>query len=289
MILFKQFDELQNKYPSQSLDIMDAVAFIGKYKVPTILELETSTNIIFGEQKPCLILFMDEEHTKEYNELKKASETLKGKILMATSDIKQSMGERISKDIGIKQQQLPKVYIVQATQKLIKYELEFEITAQNLILFYEQFLQGNLIPTVKSEPLPENNNGPVKKLVGKNFEQIVNDPKKDVLVKFYAPWCGHCKQIAPYFIEAAEKLSNNFNIILAEYDATENENEGVSVQSYPTIKLYKANNKKKPIDFDNPRTVEGFIQFLKENASVEWLEENEVLVQDNDDEEYEDL
>lgn len=61
------------------------------------------------------------------------------------------------------------------------------------------------------------------------------DPTKDVLVKYYAPWCGHCKHcilfllsfiVAPIYETIAKEL-NNHNIILAEYDATLNENEEV--------------------------------------------------------------
>ena len=73
--------------------------------------------------------------------------------------------------------------------------------------------------------------------------------------------------MAPHFIEAAEKLSNNNNIILGEYDGTANENEGVEIKGYPTLKLYKANNKRKPVEFDNPRTVDGIISFMKKHAS----------------------
>jgi hypothetical protein len=44
---------------------------------------------------------------------------------------------------------------------------------------------GVLEPWIKSEPLPPSNDQPVKILVGKNFDEIVNDPTKDVLVEFY--------------------------------------------------------------------------------------------------------
>lgn len=52
-------------------------------------------------------------------------------------------------------------------------------------------------PFLKSEEIPEETGEAVKVVVGKSFNQIVNDPTKDVLVKYYAPWCGHCKKLAP--------------------------------------------------------------------------------------------
>lgn len=42
--------------------------------------------------------------------------------------------------------------------------------------------------------------------MAENFDSIVNDDSKDVLIEFYAPWCGHCKSLEPKYIELGEKV-----------------------------------------------------------------------------------
>lgn len=43
--------------------------------------------------------------------------------------------------------------------------------------------------------------------MAENFDSIVNDDSKDVLIEFYAPWCGHCKSLEPKYKELGEKVS----------------------------------------------------------------------------------
>uniref|UniRef100_A0A8D2AR38 Protein disulfide-isomerase A3 n=1 Tax=Sciurus vulgaris TaxID=55149 RepID=A0A8D2AR38_SCIVU len=67
------------------------------------------------------------------------------------------------------------------------------------------------------------NDGPIKVVVAENFDERVNNENKDVLIEFYAPWCGHCKNLEPKYKELGEKLSKDPNIVIAKMDATAND------------------------------------------------------------------
>lgn len=58
----------------------------------------------------------------------------------------------------------------------------------------------------------------IQVVVAENFDSIVNDDSKDVLIEFYAPWCGHCKNLEPKFNELGEKVrERTSNLLLLQY------------------------------------------------------------------------
>ncbi|KAL9183875.1 hypothetical protein ACHAXT_004731 [Thalassiosira profunda] len=73
------------------------------------------------------------------------------------------------------------------------------------------------------------------------FQEAIQS--KNTFVKFYAPWCGHCKSLAPDWDALAEKYASSSSVLIGSVDCTAGENEDLcqeyGVQGYPTLKYFK--------------------------------------------------
>merc|ERR1712054_74602 len=129
--------------------------------------------------------------------------------------------------------------------------------------------------------------GPVHILRGSTFEAVVMNNDKDVLVEFYAPWCGHCKQLAPVYDELGEAFSDEDGVTIAKMDATANEIDipGVNVRGFPTVIFFKGDDKASPVVYEGGRTKSDFIKYLKKNASNTIGDTDEDDDDDDDDDE----
>jgi protein disulfide-isomerase A1 len=142
---------------------------------------------------------------------------------------------------------------------------EKDLDNNDISQFVQKFKAGKLEPIVKSEAIPETQNSTVYHLVGSEHDTIVNS-KKDVFVKYYAPWCGHCKKLAPIFEELSEKYQGK-DVIIAELDHTLNDVEGVEIQGYPTLVLFPADGSD-PVYYEEARSLEAMANFIKEKGAL---------------------
>lgn len=229
---------------------------------------------IFQNKKPALLLFAsdNEESTTAKEALKGLDEAGTDELVLSVSEANDGHGlfERLAEYVGVDVSTTPKFLYLGEKQE--KYNFDGEATKDNLATFVSKVKAGEIEQFLKSAPIPETNDEPVKIGVGKNFKNLVLDNDKEVLVKFYAPWCGHCKHLAPHYDEAAKRIQANPNIILVKVDSTLNEVSGVDIQGFPTLKFYGKDKSKDPIDFNGGRDADGIISWLKEHTEYDWVE-----------------
>lgn len=155
-----------------------------------------------------------------------------------------------------------------AYEKLTKPE---QLKTKDIIKLVEDVVSGKAEAIIKTEDVPKKQVSNVVKIVGTTHDKIVNDPKKDVLVKYYAPWCGHCKKMAPSYIELADALAGDSStkdkVVIAEVDATANDIFDIEITGYPTVYLYPAGKNTEPILYSGNRSPESFLEFLKEQGA----------------------
>ncbi|KAH9700664.1 protein disulfide isomerase-like 1-4 [Citrus sinensis] len=200
--------------------------FSNKLPLVTIFTRENAPSVFESPIKNQLLLFaVSNDSEKLLPVFEEAAKSFKGKLIFVYVQMdNEDVGKPVSEYFGI--------------------------TGEAPKTFGEDFLEGKVKPFFKSDPIPETNDGDVKIVVGNNFDEIVLDESKDVLLEIYAPWCGHCQAFEPTYNKLAKHLRGVDSIVIAKMDGTTNEHHRAKIN----------------VDVD--RTVVALYKFLKKNASI---------------------
>jgi len=102
-------------------------------------------------------------------------------------------------------------------------------------------------------------------LVEGNFSSFINSERHS-LVEFYAPWCGHCKKLAPIWHEFAFQVSQDpllsLNVQVGKIDGDSEKElaEKYNIASFPTILHFPKRDR--PSMYEAERTVEAFMKYV---------------------------
>lgn len=108
-------------------------------------------------------------------------------------------------------------------------------------------------------------NSAVVQLTADNFESEVLNSENLWIVEFYAPWCGHCKSLAPEYEKAAKALKGFVKLGAVDMTVHGTVGNNYKIQGYPTLKFF-GENKKSPTDYTSGRTSSDLISFAVKKA-----------------------
>ena len=94
------------------------------------------------------------------------------------------------------------------------------------------------------------------------------DHTSDVLLEVYAHWCGFCQKFAPTYSKLGKRFKKVSSVTIAKMDGSLNEVEGLKIDNFPTIFLYKANDKGKPLMYEGEKDVKSLTQWMMEHSSI---------------------
>jgi len=274
IVLYRSFDEPTVTFSKSvsSVTSEQIIEFLNDNKVPLLDEVSQDNYAVYAESGlPLAYLFVSAEDSNRDQyiaDLKPVAQKYKGKINFVTIDAVKFVEH--GKALNLDAEKFP-AFVIQDLEKQLKYPLsqDKELTASAISKHTDQYVAGKLEPILKSEPIPETQEGPVHVLVGKNFDQDVFDDKKDVFVEFYAPWCGHCKRLAPIWDSLAERYdAAKDTLLIAKMDATENDlppSVPFRVSGFPTLK-FKPAGSRDFVDYEGDRSLESLIEFVEGTA-----------------------
>ncbi|KAG6750114.1 hypothetical protein POTOM_047195 [Populus tomentosa] len=105
-------------------------------------------------------------------------------------------------------------------------------------------------------------------LNSRNFDELVLKSKELWIVEFFAPWCGHCKKLAPEWKKAANNLQGKVKLGHVDCDSEKSLMSRFNVQGFPTILVFGA-DKDTPLPYEGARTASAI-----ESFALEQLESN---------------
>jgi len=273
IVVVRSFDDPVVTFSGPFDDAEVLSNFVQDAAIPALVMLspdpiyEVPLQRVFGNTNPKIIVF-----TVDWSDATKAAVIAASRALDGQADVigaNFAEGERAAGFFGVEKGDMPVVAAHNpATDQKFIGAPRAAVTAAAIETFARGVIDGTLEAHIKSEPVPTSNDGPVRVIVASTFEEEVMGGK-DVMIEFYAPWCGHCKNLAPTYEDVARWANKETNVVVAKMDATVNDvtNRKFTVTGFPTIYFVEGATGDVVL-YEGDRTLEAFKSFILQHQTV---------------------
>ncbi|KAL4624491.1 protein disulfide-isomerase-like [Arapaima gigas] len=274
VVLFKMNKKAEAYEISTEIKKEDLMQFIKVNEMDLVTEYNgtTSARILNSMVLSHAILFAnksDEDFDKNYGAFEMVAAEFKGKVLFVLINTDEHRNGRILEYFRVRYSETPMVRIVNLTDN-VQYRMQSEeVTVDSVKAHCLAYLEGKAKPKLQSEPIPDNwDKGPVKELVGMNFEKVAFNDNKNVFVMFYAPWCKACQAFFPLWEKLGKVYEKHESVVIARIDSSANDIHVVLLERNPCFKFFPAVLSEKVVSYNGDRTLEAFTEFVEEQIHL---------------------
>ena len=281
-IFYSPYENGTYTLTKKSATYKEIIMFVKRNSVPLVGQ-RTKKNMFKFVERPLVVIYYDVNYDHQYvkdtqfirKKVLEVAKEFKGSNLRFAISNEEEFEDEI-KALGFEDSgEDVNVGCFTEKQKFRMKPVE-EFETEDLKEFIEDLRTGKVRPYMKSLPVPKKQEGIVKKIVANNYDEEIHKVKKDAVVFFYAPWCGHCKEFDPVFKKVAKKMvKNNENIVFGKMDGTGNDVPYMfpPLKGYPTIFFLSAYEKFDPIQYQGDRSYKSVKDWINRHSSIFLTEE----------------
>jgi len=285
LVSAKHGERVRHRYPSVRIQATGLETWVLQKALPMVGELSAASELLYtGSALPTLVLFSEVDRAgdpKGYQylrsrALKVAAEHV-GKLIVTLARTSEH-SKALTVDYGLGDLVFDKTGAigvgVMLKDRRWSSGLDVPFSGTVLAQFAATYLNGTLgegraaVRSTKTmsesemDELEATGGIPVQ-VTSDTFENVVEDPTKDVLVEFYAPWCGHCKALAPEYAQVAKFYASKPEVVIAAMDADAHRPpKGYDIQGFPTILLVRSGSHA-PVPYEGEREAADIIDWLE--------------------------
>lgn len=259
-VVFKHKDDKKKVYEGP-ITAEKLKEFIAAEKYNWVLPLGDEIYEDFlDKNKPGLFLFRNSTSGSELDKMiDEISVENHQKFVISVGDLYEHIG--FAEMLGVSPEKQPFSLIIKPNNGILqKFPLE-EVSKDGLVALIKSWEDGTAKRLYKSQYIPADDT----RLNLKSFKKLIPNADKDILIHFYAPWCGICRYLDVQLNEVAESLGN-LTLSIYKIDAMANDIPGHDIFGFPTLKLFKS-GESLGIEYTNEsRKAEEIIKFIQKNT-----------------------
>ena len=186
-------------------------------------------------------------------------------MTIVTSELVTNLEISMGEMLGVSTYDLPCIRLFDTRAGLLKYRMDEDITFDNIMKLINDWEKGTLSTYLKSDKLMMKEDGPITTIASKNFNEIVNDETRDVMVLFCNNVNEKCREFDSIYLYFAKKAKSHSNdtLLITYINNKLNELENYKILKVPAIKLFTGGNNQNVIDFyDEDFSYENLIDFV---------------------------